>query len=350
MSSLRDRLPASCRLLSCYGLTEAAIDSAWFERAALSRDDDVTVPLGRAFSGTHLFVLDAEGQLVPDGVAGELAIGGAGLARGYFERAALSAERFVPDPYAGEPGARMFRTGDRVRRDHAGVLSFLGRMDAQIKLRGVRIELGEIEACLSAQPMVRAASVALQTMPEGQPALVAYLVLVSGAEFDEGVLREALRARLPEVMVPRAFLPLTALPLSPHGKVDRRRLPPFVPTATTPRSAALPEGELERALAEIWRELLPGRAVGRHDNFFDLGGHSLLLAQVQSRIQSRIGREVSVLLLLQRPTIAALAGALSVAAHESEPVTATRVARAENVSARRAELLTRRRTSEGSES
>jgi hypothetical protein len=193
---------------------------------------------------------------------------------------------------------------------------------------------------------VCSACVALQTAPGAEPALVAYVVPDAGAELDVAGLREALRARLPESMVPAAFVRLHALPLSANGKVDRPRLPRFEPAPAEPRASAAPKSELERALAEIWREVLPGREPGRDDNFFDLGGHSLLLAQVQSRIQGRLAREVSVLLLLQHPTIAALAAALDAEKPASQEPAAT-AERTQGAAARRAELLARRRASEG---
>jgi amino acid adenylation domain-containing protein len=345
LRALRERLPQTCRLLSCYGVTEAAIDSAWFEHAeAGASGGDGSVPLGGAFAGTGLYVLDARGQPVPDGVAGELAIGGAGLARGYLGQAALTAERFVPDVVAKEPGARMYRTGDRVRRDRTGALTFLGRLDAQVKVRGVRVELGEIETCLVSHASVRAACVAVRSSEDAHSVLVAYLVLEAGAALDEACLRAALRARLPEAMHPAAFVAVPALPLSANGKVDRRALPPFEPSAQPRAQLAGPRSPLERGLAEIWRELLPGREVSVHDNFFDLGGHSLLFAQVQSRIAAQLSRDVPVLTLLQHPTIAALAQALE----DTQPRLAETARTAESApergpQARRAELLARRR-------
>jgi non-ribosomal peptide synthetase component E (peptide arylation enzyme) len=333
MRALRARLPRACRLLSCYGVTEAAIDSAWFEQPL--PHDDRAVPLGTAFASSALYVLDGAGHVVPDGVPGELAIAGASVARGYLGQPALTAARFVPDPRT--KGARMYRTGDRVRRDHRGTLAFLGRIDAQVKVRGVRVELGEIEACLRARAHVQAACVANQA---GQ--LVAYLV--SDRQLDLSALRAALRSALPEAMQPAGYVQLPALPLSANGKVDRRALPPFRPAASSPPTSAPPHSPLEQTLAAIWRELLPGREVGLHDNFFDLGGHSLLLAQVQSRLLEELAREVPVLTMLQHPTIGALAAALEGSADGStiEPATAQRES-ARGAGDRRAELLSRRR-------
>ncbi|HEX5656173.1 MAG TPA: amino acid adenylation domain-containing protein [Polyangiales bacterium] len=325
MRKLRALLPETCRLLSCYGVTEAAIDSACCE--LIPALGEQAVPLGEAFAGCALYVLDASGQVVPDGVAGELAIAGGGLARGYLGQPARTAERFVPDPRT--PGARLYRTGDRVRRDQRGTLAFLGRLDAQVKVRGVRVELGEIEACLSALPGVSAACVAQQ---QGQ--LVAYLI---ATELDEAALRSALRERLPEPMQPSAYVQVQSFPLSANGKIDRRALPAFS-LERRAQAAVAPRSALEQQLAAIWRELLPGREVGVHDNFFDLGGHSLLLAQVQSRLLEDLAREVPVLTMLQHPTIEALAAALEgTRAPERAP---------EGARARRAEVLARRRGGE----
>jgi hypothetical protein len=307
------------------------IDSAYFEHAP--DEGEQAVPLGDAFAGCALYVLDQAGQVVPDGVPGELAIAGASVARGYVAQPALTAERFVPDPRTA--GARIYRTGDRVRRDHRGVLAFLGRIDAQVKVRGVRVELGEIEACLGAQPGVRAACVASQ---DGQ--LVAYVVL--DGVLDQAVLRAALRTRFAAAIQPSAYVQLAALPLSANGKVDRRALPAFVPEPSLHAPSVPPRSAVERQLVAIWRELLPGRDVGVHDNFFDLGGHSLLLAQVQSRLLEELAREVPVLTLLQHPTIGALAAVLDgEAGSEAQVVTHRESVR--GASDRRAELLARRR-------
>ncbi|WP_394836410.1 amino acid adenylation domain-containing protein [Pendulispora rubella] len=306
---LRQRLPATTRLLSGYGVTETTIDNAVYEAAEadLHEAHGRGVPLGLAFPNTRLYVLDRHGSPLPDGAAGELAIGGAGVARGYWKNPRLTAERWRPDPWSDEPGARLYVTGDRVRRRPDGVLEFLGRLDHQVKVRGMRIEVGEIEACLRRHPEVNEATVILAESAAGDKHLVAY---VTGTG-DTTALRAYLRAHLPEAMVPSNLVRLEEMPLGPNGKVDRSRLP--APVDERPLSRATTSGrtELERTIAEIWEQVLAGRHPGVHENFFDIGGHSMLLAEVATRLRERVGRDIPVLLLFQHPTIASLAAALS---------------------------------------
>jgi aryl carrier-like protein len=238
------------------------------------------------------------------GVPGELCIGGPGLARGYLRRPELTAERFVPDPFGTARGGRLYRTGDLVRHRPDGDLEFLGRTDHQVKIRGYRIELGEVEAVLAAHPGV-AQAVALVRQEGGERRLVAYVV-ATGAEVEMADLREHARRSLPEPMVPAAFVTLASLPLSPTGKVDRGALAAR-PVERPAAAAYRPPGDgIERQIAEIWQEVLGLERVGVEDNFFDLGGHSLALVQVQRKIRSRFARDVSVVDLFRTPTIAAL--------------------------------------------
>ncbi|HEV2147590.1 MAG TPA: amino acid adenylation domain-containing protein, partial [Longimicrobiaceae bacterium] len=246
--------------------------------------------IGRPFPNLRVYVLDPDGGPVPIGAAGELHVGGVGVVRGYLGRPDLTAERFVPDPFSGEAGARLYRTGDRARWLASGELDFLGRVDAQVKLRGYRVEPGEVERVLQAHPAVREAAVVVREDAPGQKDLVAYW---AGAE-EVGVdrLRAHLLERLPEYMVPAAYVRLDTLPLTPNGKVDRRALPAPEGDAYARRGYEAPLGEVEQALAEIWAEVLKVERVGRWDHFFDLGGHSLLAVQVASRVRQRLGAEV----------------------------------------------------------
>ncbi|MFG1871602.1 non-ribosomal peptide synthetase/MFS transporter [Micromonospora arborensis] len=308
------RLPGS-GLHNLYGPTEAAIDvSAWACDPALLAELS-SVPIGAPISNLRLHVLDARGNPCPVGVAGELHIGGVGLARGYHRRPALTAERFVPDPFSGEPGARLYRTGDLARWQVApgdptgGVLEFLGRIDHQVKLRGLRIELGEIESALRAQPGVTEAVVLVREDTPGDKRLTGYLV--GAAEHD--AVKAALKETLPEYMVPAAFVTLDALPLTPNGKLDRKALP--APVVTRAASVALvePRDDTERLLAGIWSEVLGVATIGIDDDFFDLGGHSMLATQVVARIRKAEhgGRPVGVMDLFQQRTIRDLATFMS---------------------------------------
>ncbi|MER7335009.1 MULTISPECIES: amino acid adenylation domain-containing protein [unclassified Micromonospora] len=307
------RLPW-CGLHNLYGPTEAAIDvSSWHCDPALLAGL-TSVPIGAPIANLRLHVLDERGEECPVGVAGELHIGGVGLARGYHRRPALTAERFVPDPFSGEPGARLYRTGDLARWRTApggtgGVIEFLGRIDHQVKLRGLRIELGEIESALREQPEVAEAAVIVREDSPGDKRLTAYVV---GAA-EHTALKSALKETLPEYMVPGAFVTLDALPLSPNGKLDRKALP--APVVTREASVALvePRDDTERLLAGIWSEVLGVDTLGIDDDFFDLGGHSMLATQVVAKIRKAEhgGRPVGVMDLFQQRTIRELAAFMS---------------------------------------
>jgi len=253
-------------------------------------------------------VVDRELRPQPLGVAGELLVGGAGPARGYLDRPDLTAAAFVPDPFGEGPGGRLYRTGDLVRLQPDGGLEFLGRIDHQVKVRGFRIELGEVEAVLGSHPAVRECAVVVREDAPGVRRLVAY---VSGDLPEAGELRAFLAARLPEYMVPAVFVPLESLPLSPSGKVDRRALSALA----APERARDPGAELvaprtptEKALAEVWKELLGLEQVGAGDSFFELGGYSLLAIQVIARIRQAFGVEISLREVFATPTITGLAG------------------------------------------
>ncbi|MBW3569781.1 MAG: amino acid adenylation domain-containing protein [Gemmatimonadetes bacterium] len=294
-------------LVNMYGPTETTVWSATHPVT----ESDGTVPIGRPIANTRVYVLDGAFRPRPIGVPGELFIAGAGVARGYHDRPGLTADRFVPEPFGGEPGARMYRTGDRVRWRADGTLEFLGRADFQVKIRGFRIEPGEVEAALKQHPPVREAAVVVREDAPGDPRLVAYVV--AEAEFAQAAARAFLRERLPEYMVPAAFVVLDALPLTPNGKLDRRALP-------APRSADAPAGaplsRREREVAEAWREVLGTGAIRPDDNFFDLGGNSLLLIGLAGRLRERLGSTATAVELFRFPTVRTQAARLAGGAGE----------------------------------
>ncbi len=302
---LTDRLyrqPGVERVLNLYGPSEDTTYSTW---AAVDPGARRQPTIGRPVAATRAYLLDRRLQPVPVGVRGELYLGGEGLARGYLDRAALTAERFVPDRFAAVPGARLYRTGDLARALADGRIEFLGRLDAQVKLRGFRIEPGEVEALLTALPEVaQAAVVARRDGPiAGETSLVAYWVAAAPATASEEQLRGFLASRLPAFMMPSSFVRLDSLPLTPNGKVDRGALPA---PAGRPRPALAPSPPgtgLERAVAEIWKQVLKVESVDLHANFFDLGGHSLLLAQLHARLIDRFGRDFPMVELFRYPTV-----------------------------------------------
>ncbi|MGC2775826.1 MAG: phosphopantetheine-binding protein, partial [Bradyrhizobium sp.] len=285
-----------------YGPTETTV---WSARHRLDADDPMPV-LGGPIGNTTLYVLDDDLNLAPVGVAGELFIGGEGLARGYWNRAALSAERFMPDPF-GAAGARLYRTGDLARWRCDGVLDHVGRADHQVKIRGHRIELGEIEARLRAQPGVRDSVVVAQELG-GSRQLVGY---VSGDDaLDGAALRAALVSVLPDYMVPSRVMVLPKLPLTPNGKIDRKALPlPDARPAETQRVA--PRNPTEAALAAIWAELLHQEDIGVTDNFFELGGDSLVAVQLVGRIKRDLAQDLPLRRLFELTTVETMASALT---------------------------------------
>jgi amino acid adenylation domain-containing protein len=307
------RLPQAA-LYNLYGPTEAAIDVTHWS----CRDDGRTqVPIGRPIDDTQAYVLDAELNLMPPGAAGELYLGGAGLARGYVRRSALTAERFVANPFDGEGGARLYRTGDLVRWNSEGQLDYLGRIDHQVKIRGFRIELGEIEAQLLAQPEVREA-VVVASQGAGGARLVAYVSAQAGQAIDTARLGEHLARALPDYMVPGLFMVLENLPLNANGKVDRKALPE--PERASAQAYEVPHSGMEEALAAIWAEVLGVPRVGRHDNFFELGGHSLMSVQVVARVQGAMHADLTVADIFRQPVLMDMARLIA-GAGERKPVT-----------------------------
>ena len=280
------RLPQAA-LYNLYGPTEAAIDVTHW---TCCDDDQNSVPIGQPISGVQTRVLDGGLKPVPQGVVGELYLGGAGLARGYLQRAGLTAERFIADPQ-GNNGNFLYRTGDLVRWNSDGQLEYLGRIDHQIKVRGFRIELGEVEAQLLSQPEIREA-VAVANESSSGTRLVAYICAAEGESVDSALIRERLGQTLPDYMVPSVVVELATLPLNANGKVDRRALPE--PDVVSQKEYEPPQGEMEEALAQVWSDVLGVERVGRYDNFFELGGHSLLAVQLVARIQALLQMNFSI--------------------------------------------------------
>jgi amino acid adenylation domain-containing protein len=297
-------------LWNVYGPTETTIWSS----VNRVRDPQIAIPIGHPIANTRVYVLEPSGQPAPVGVAGELCIAGEGVARGYRNRPELSAEKFVTIALPRGRQERVYRTGDLARFRADGQLEFIGRRDTQVKVRGYRIELGEIESVLASHAGIKECVVIVREDTPGDQRLVGYAVLTSGASFDAEAARATLRAKLPEYMVPNLFMTLETLPLTPNGKLDRKALPkPQTATATEsegPADAALMT-PAQRRVNAIWRDVLKVERIGLHDNFFDLGGHSLLLVKLQSALKREFGRDVALVELFQRTTVSAQADRMS---------------------------------------
>jgi amino acid adenylation domain-containing protein len=297
-------------LWNAYGPTETTIWSTLARYAPGLEGQGGVVPVGAPLDNTQVYLLDDEGRLVPPGVAGEICIGGAGVAHGYWNRPGLSAERFGADPFGGAAGGRIYRTGDLGRWRSDGMLDYLGRNDFQIKLRGHRVEPGEIEQALQQHDAVAQAVVVARPDNAGQLRLVAYLVPRGGASCDAAALRAALAAILPEHMVPAAFVSLAQFPLTANGKLDRLALPAPDHASFAARAYQAPQGDTETALGALWQELLGVPRVGRLDDFFELGGHSLLVLQLVARVRAAYAIELPVPDVLQHSTLQGLAARL----------------------------------------
>ena len=300
-------LTRGAALWNLYGPTETTI---WSTVCQIPPQPHV-ISVGRPIANTQVYILDGYGQPVPVGVPGELYIGGDGVARGYFNRPELTAERFLPDPYSAEPGARVYRTGDLARYRADGTLELLGRIDQQVKVRGFRIELGEIEAALAHHPgIAQAVTVAREDSP-GDRRLVAYVVTHDSAPLAAADLRRFLRQSLPDYMVPAILLMVDALPLTPNGKVDRRALPaPEKSRLEAGSSSVIPRDALELQLTKIWEEVLRIEPVSLRDNFFELGGDSLLAVRLFVQIDKAFGQKLPLATLFQAPTVEQLANVL----------------------------------------
>ena len=293
-------------LHNLYGPTEAAIDVTYW--ACERGSSYATVPIGRPIDNLQMYILDPGLQPVPVGVVGELHIGGAGLGRGYVNRPDLTAEKFIPNPFSSDIGARLYKTGDRGRYFPDGNIEFLGRIDNQIKLRGYRIELGEIEAAISRYPSVREVAVTVREDAPGNKRLVAYIVAQREQAIAQEELLNHLRRELPEYMLPAALVMLDAMPLNANGKLDRRKLPaPSQERPALEQEYVAPRTPVEEAVAEILADALCVERVGLYDNFFTLGGHSLLIFQVVSRIRDEFNIEVPLQSFLKDPTVAGVA-------------------------------------------
>ena len=310
------------RLVNMYGITETTVHVTWrpLGPADCRRAGDTASVLGRALPDLELYLLDRGLEPVPIGVAGEIAVGGAGLARGYLARPELTAERFVPDPWSGRPGARLYRSGDLGRYLADSDLAYLGRLDQQVKVRGFRVEPGEIEAALGRCAGVRQAAVVATEAAPGDRRLVAYVAPEPGAALSVAELRGALRAELPDYMVPAGPVILAALPLTAHGKIDRAALPALAAAGDGGGGATggegsgrAPAGPVEELLAALWEELLGTGRVTADDDFFALGGHSLLAARLVARIAQSCGVELALRAVFDAPTLARLAGAVEAA-------------------------------------
>jgi thioesterase domain-containing protein/acyl carrier protein len=296
-------LPRCGQLRNMYGPTETTIWSSVYRVQSAT----TTAPIGRPIANTTFYILDARMQPVPIGVGGELYIGGEGVARGYLHRPDLTSERFVPDPFAARPGARIYRTGDVARYLPDANVQYLGRSDFQVKVRGFRIELGEIESVLSKHPAVQECVVITRQDTPGDTRLVAYAVAAFGFQIDPAELRAWTKEHLPAYMVPSAIVGMDALPLTPNGKVDRRSLPKPELSASKNTDFVPPRDEIELALAKIWQEILGVSPVGVTDNFFDLGGHSLLAVRLLTEIKSKTGKDIPLTALFQGATVEYLA-------------------------------------------
>jgi amino acid adenylation domain-containing protein len=302
----RARADQRFRFVDHYGPTENSVGTTCAP-VAPEGEADALATIGRPVANTRVYILDGQGRPVPVGVAGELYLGGGGLARGYLRRPELTAERFVPDPFSGEAGGRLYRTGD-VGRHHAdGRIEFLGRGDDQVKVRGFRVELGEIEAAIAAHQRVGGCAVAAREDARGATQLVAYVVAAAGLELGERDLRAHLGERLPEHMIPSAFVFLDELPLTPGGKIDRKALPAPELSRVDESASAAPRTPTEELLAGLWAEVLRVERVGVGENFFELGGHSLLAAQLVSRVREAFRVELPLRALFETPTVAGLA-------------------------------------------
>jgi amino acid adenylation domain-containing protein len=312
-----DALP-NCRLSNVYGPTESTTFTSFYPiaNAELARSP---IPIGRAISNSQMYVLNRHLNLCPIGVPGELHIGGDGLARCYLNRPELNAEKFIPHPY-GAAGELLYKTGDLVRWLPDGNIEFLGRIDGQVKIRGFRIELGEIEAVIGQHPSVQENVVVVREEQPGQKRLVAYVVLSRGEELERTVLRQYLKDKLPEYMLPAAIILLDELPITPNGKIDKRALPaPDAAHLAQDQAFVAPRNYMEELVAGIWSQVLQVEQIGVHENFFELGGHSLLATQVISRLRNALQAELTLRHLFEAPTLAEFAKRVEATALQTTP-------------------------------
>jgi acyl-CoA synthetase (AMP-forming)/AMP-acid ligase II len=307
------------QLLNVYGPTECTTFATKYVVREVA-DDACRIPIGSPIANTRIYITDGHLQLAPIGAIGEIHIGGAGVARGYLNRQELTAERFVPDPFSGEHGARIYRTGDLGRWNEDGTIDYLGRNDRQLKIRGYRIEPREVEAQLLRDPRVENAVVIAREDLPGDKRLVAYLVatdVCSAPTIDE--VRESLAASLPDYMVPSAFVMLQQLPLNSSGKLDRRALPAPSLAAYATCEYVAPEGQAEEMLASIWRDVLRVECVGRNHDFFQIGGNSLIAMRLIVAVADAFRVPLSTQLVFKHPTLVAMARAVEALIAERPP-------------------------------
>jgi len=308
---LWNRTPlSSTRLINAYGPTETTITATAFDTTPWLRERSTLqrIPIGRPLANREIYILNRDGIVVPVGVPGELYIGGDCLARGYLNRADLTAENFIPNPFSGKPGTRLYKTGDLTRYLSDGNIEFLGRVDHQVKIRGFRVELEEVEAVLRQHPAVRDTVVSARETAPGEKQLVAYVVAQGESPPTASDLRVFLKDKLPDYLMPAVFVPLDALPLLPNGKIDRRALPKPGQTRSEPgRAFVAPRNALELQLTSLWEEVLGIRSIGVTDNFFELGGHSLAAVRLFALIEKRLGKKVPLATVFQGPTVEHLA-------------------------------------------
>jgi amino acid adenylation domain-containing protein len=297
-------------LFNHYGPTETTVGVLMYAVSARSSTDTfIVTPLGTPIANVQTYVLDGEMGPLPIGVPGELYVGGRAVARGYLNRFDLTADRFVPDPFARMPGSRLYRTGDVVRYRSDGTIEFLGRSDEQVKIRGFRVELGEVMSALARHPAVREVTVAIDQATGADPRIVAYIVLSPGMDLPPSQLQSFAARSLPEFMVPSQYVYLEALPRTAHGKLDRNALP-APPMLSVESVEQGPIGQIEHAIADLWADVLGVINVSRHASFFDLGGHSLSAVQLISRVRRAFDVAVPLRSLFDGPTLAEFAAAV----------------------------------------
>jgi amino acid adenylation domain-containing protein len=307
---VRRFLPEGARLINSYGISETTVDSTYFEGDVSDLPQGAVIPIGRPFGNTAIYVLGDDLERLPIDVVGEIYIGGHGVTPGYLNDPGRTRERFLPDPYGDRPGALMYKSGDLGRLRADGTLELVGRSDHQVKVRGFRIELGEVEAALSAYPQIQQAVASTQARGVGEKRLIGYYVPRAGCEVDPRKLRAYLGDKLPYYMVPAALVRVDAIPRSPNGKVDRGALPPPEDLDVGARAYQPPSDELEARLCQLWSEVLGVSPIGVTDDFFEIGGHSLLAVSLFAKIEARLGKEMPITALFEGRTVQRMADAL----------------------------------------
>jgi acyl-coenzyme A synthetase/AMP-(fatty) acid ligase/acyl carrier protein len=304
------KLLPDTELINGYGPTESTTFACAYRIPKKIDDHAPSIPIGRPIGNTRVYILDRHLQPVPIGVAGELYIGGDGLARGYLNQVELTRAKFIPDPFSQRPGARLYRSGDRVRYRSDGNIEFLGRIDDQVKIRGFRVEPGEVEASLRENREISNAAVVVGKTTNREKCLVAYVVGRNGAILRPEELRAFLQQKLPEYMVPSRWIFLEKFPLTAGGKIDKRAVVLLQETYKPERVVVAPRNTLERRLLAIWENVLGVRPIGVTEDFFDLGGHSILAVRLFAEIEKAFGKKLRIGILLSAPTIEQLAGYL----------------------------------------